>query len=230
MFFGALNHSGGESAARRDRRLGICANAWQTNSRISTYAASTFCRMSSPRSAAERIRDIILSGTARDRIADRYREHSRRARRLAQRHDRRSNRTSAAPAARLQRQSGPGSVCNGNRSIASRPAAGEVEIEVECTGLNFRDLMWMLSLLPDDILDDGFSGATLGLECAGSCRARRRRRQELLGRRSGHGLCGIGVFHPRHGFGVACGQAADEYFGRRRRHDTGRVFDRLLFA
>ena len=48
-----------------------------------------------------------------------------------------------------------------------RPAHDEVEIEVEAAGLNFRDLMWSLSLLPEDMLENGFSGATLGLECAG---------------------------------------------------------------
>ena len=47
------------------------------------------------------------------------------------------------------------------------PAAGEVEIAVEASGLNFRDVMWAMSLLPDDILEDGFAGPTLGLECAG---------------------------------------------------------------
>ncbi len=47
------------------------------------------------------------------------------------------------------------------------PAEGEVEIAVEATGVNFRDLMWSLGLLPDDILEGGFAGPTLGLECAG---------------------------------------------------------------
>lgn len=47
------------------------------------------------------------------------------------------------------------------------PSDHEVEIAVEATGLNFRDLMWMLGLLPDEILEDGFAGPTLGLECAG---------------------------------------------------------------
>ena len=28
--------------------------------------------------------------------------------------------------------------------------------------------MWSLSLLPADILEDGFTGATLGIECAGT--------------------------------------------------------------
>jgi acyl transferase domain-containing protein/NADPH:quinone reductase-like Zn-dependent oxidoreductase/acyl carrier protein/short-subunit dehydrogenase len=48
-----------------------------------------------------------------------------------------------------------------------RPGTDEVEIEIDAAGLNFRDLMWSLSLLPEDMLESGFSGATLGLECAG---------------------------------------------------------------
>jgi phthiocerol/phenolphthiocerol synthesis type-I polyketide synthase C len=46
--------------------------------------------------------------------------------------------------------------------------ADEVEIAVEATGLNFRDLMWVLGLLPDDMLENGYTGPALGLECAGS--------------------------------------------------------------
>lgn len=47
------------------------------------------------------------------------------------------------------------------------PGPGEVEIAVEAAGLNFRDVMWGLSILPEEILEDGYAGATLGLECAG---------------------------------------------------------------
>ena len=47
------------------------------------------------------------------------------------------------------------------------PGAGEVEVEIEASGLNFRDLMWAMSLLPEEILEDGFAGPTLGLESAG---------------------------------------------------------------
>ena len=47
------------------------------------------------------------------------------------------------------------------------PKADEVEIEIEASGLNFRDLMWAMSLLPEEILEDGFAGPTLGLEFAG---------------------------------------------------------------
>jgi acyl transferase domain-containing protein/NADPH:quinone reductase-like Zn-dependent oxidoreductase/acyl carrier protein len=49
------------------------------------------------------------------------------------------------------------------------PLAGdEVEIAVEASGLNFRDVMWALGLLPEEALEDGFAGPTLGMECAGT--------------------------------------------------------------
>lgn len=48
-----------------------------------------------------------------------------------------------------------------------KPDAGEVQVEVAATGLNFRDVMWTLGILPDEALEDGFAGATLGFECAG---------------------------------------------------------------
>ncbi|MEM9010794.1 MAG: SDR family NAD(P)-dependent oxidoreductase [Pseudomonadota bacterium] len=54
------------------------------------------------------------------------------------------------------------------RSVPRRqPEAHQVEIEVAATGLNFRDVMWAMGLLPDEALEDGFAGATLGMECAG---------------------------------------------------------------
>jgi acyl transferase domain-containing protein/NADPH:quinone reductase-like Zn-dependent oxidoreductase/NADP-dependent 3-hydroxy acid dehydrogenase YdfG/acyl carrier protein len=43
----------------------------------------------------------------------------------------------------------------------------EVRIEVAATGLNFRDVMWALGLLPEEALEDGFAGPTLGFECSG---------------------------------------------------------------
>ncbi|MEM9221977.1 MAG: SDR family NAD(P)-dependent oxidoreductase [Pseudomonadota bacterium] len=45
--------------------------------------------------------------------------------------------------------------------------ADAVRIRVQATGLNFRDVMWTLGLLPHEALQDGFAGATLGMECAG---------------------------------------------------------------
>ncbi|WP_372599928.1 SDR family NAD(P)-dependent oxidoreductase, partial [Amphritea sp.] len=46
-------------------------------------------------------------------------------------------------------------------------AADEVEIEVMATGLNFRDIMYALGLLSDEAIENGFAGATLGLEFSG---------------------------------------------------------------
>jgi len=47
------------------------------------------------------------------------------------------------------------------------PGEHEVEIEVVSSGLNFRDVMWSLGVLPEEALEDGFAGPTIGLECAG---------------------------------------------------------------
>lgn len=47
------------------------------------------------------------------------------------------------------------------------PEGKEIEIAVEASGLNFRDVMWALGLLPEEALEDGFAGATLGMECCG---------------------------------------------------------------
>ena len=45
--------------------------------------------------------------------------------------------------------------------------ADEVEIEVRAAGLNFRDVMYAMGLLPDEALEGGFCGPTLGMEVAG---------------------------------------------------------------
>jgi NADPH:quinone reductase-like Zn-dependent oxidoreductase/acyl carrier protein len=50
------------------------------------------------------------------------------------------------------------------------PVAGEVEIEVRAAGLNFRDVMYSMGLLPDEALENGFSGPTLGMELSGVVR------------------------------------------------------------
>ncbi|MDX5594363.1 SDR family NAD(P)-dependent oxidoreductase [Pseudovibrio sp. SPO723] len=47
------------------------------------------------------------------------------------------------------------------------PEANEVEIEVAATGLNFRDVMWTLGMLPEEALEDGYGGPSLGLEVSG---------------------------------------------------------------
>lgn len=119
-----------------------------------------------PKIAAQQIRKLILSGTTETEFV----LHGPEVRVLRVQGGRRipvdGNRRSAA-AARLTRRS------RSRRRVAwlpvERPRIGpdEVEIEVEATGLNFRDLMWTMGLLPDDMLEDGFSGPALGLECAG---------------------------------------------------------------
>ena len=47
------------------------------------------------------------------------------------------------------------------------PGPGEIAIEVRAVGLNFRDVMWAMALLPEEALLGGFSGPSLGLECTG---------------------------------------------------------------
>ena len=52
-------------------------------------------------------------------------------------------------------------------SQPAQPGPGQVSIQVRAAGLNFRDVMWAMGLLPDEALLDGFAGPTIGLECAG---------------------------------------------------------------
>ncbi len=67
-----------------------------------------------------------------------------------------------------------------------------MEIEVEATGLNFRDVMYALGLLSDEAIENGFAGATIGLECAGKIT------------RVGLGVTGFAVGERVVGFGPAC--------------------------
>ncbi|WP_233238555.1 type I polyketide synthase [Bordetella sp. LUAb4] len=50
---------------------------------------------------------------------------------------------------------------------AVAPTDDQIEVRVVATGLNFRDVMYTLGLLPDDAIDKGYAGPTLGLEFAG---------------------------------------------------------------
>src|SRR5262249_49294247 len=43
----------------------------------------------------------------------------------------------------------------------------EIEIDVRAAGLNFRDVMYAMGLLPDEAIEDGFCGPTLGMELSG---------------------------------------------------------------
>jgi NADPH:quinone reductase-like Zn-dependent oxidoreductase/acyl carrier protein len=64
----------------------------------------------------------------------------------------------------------PGSLSNLGWYAEQRqpPESGEIEIQVRATGLNFRDLMYATGMLPDEAVENGFAGATLGMECAGN--------------------------------------------------------------
>jgi len=45
--------------------------------------------------------------------------------------------------------------------------AHEIEVRTQATGLNFRDVMYLMGLLPDEAVEKGFAGASLGLEFSG---------------------------------------------------------------
>lgn len=76
--------------------------------------------------------------------------------------------TEAVAAVRLQLGS-HGAMASFDWVEAARraPDAGEIEIEIAASGLNFRDVMLASGLLDDDVLDDGLAGAVFGFECAG---------------------------------------------------------------
>jgi len=47
------------------------------------------------------------------------------------------------------------------------PGPGEVAIDVRAAGLNFRDVMYAMGLLSDEAVEEGFAGASLGMELSG---------------------------------------------------------------
>ncbi|CAM3378391.1 type I polyketide synthase [Halomonas lysinitropha] len=49
----------------------------------------------------------------------------------------------------------------------TEPDRDEVEVRVQASGLNFRDVMFTLGLLSDEAIENGFAGPTLGLEFSG---------------------------------------------------------------
>ena len=46
-------------------------------------------------------------------------------------------------------------------------AADEVRVKSHCAGLNFRDVMFAMGLMPEEALENGYAGATLGMEFSG---------------------------------------------------------------
>lgn len=57
------------------------------------------------------------------------------------------------------------------RMTPPRPAPGQVLVRVRAAGLNFRDVMWTMGLLPPESLENGYAGVSLGIECAGEIEA-----------------------------------------------------------
>jgi NADPH:quinone reductase-like Zn-dependent oxidoreductase/acyl carrier protein/SAM-dependent methyltransferase len=53
------------------------------------------------------------------------------------------------------------------RITIPRPAAGEVAARVAAAGLNFRDVLQRIGMLPEEAFEGGFAGSTLGMEFAG---------------------------------------------------------------
>ncbi|MFK7874841.1 MAG: SDR family NAD(P)-dependent oxidoreductase [Paracoccaceae bacterium] len=47
------------------------------------------------------------------------------------------------------------------------PTGDGIEIAVKAAGLNFRDVLWCMGMLPEEAVEHGFSGPTIGMECAG---------------------------------------------------------------
>ncbi|BAL22601.1 type I polyketide synthase [Azoarcus sp. KH32C] len=69
---------------------------------------------------------------------------------------------------------------------------GEIEVRPLATGLNFRDVMYLMGLLPDEAVENGFAGASLGLEFSGVIT------------RIGKGVSGLAVGDAVLGSGPAC--------------------------
>lgn len=50
-------------------------------------------------------------------------------------------------------------------------ASGQISVAVQAAGVNFRDIMFGLGLLPEEAVEAGFAGATVGMEAAGVVQA-----------------------------------------------------------
>ena len=115
----------------------------------------------------ERLASVVLSKTSETDIkVDDERVRILRYGRLGAADDR--DKTGDGLARRLEKSAEGGLDRIGWKSV-ERPAlqANEMEVGVVAAGLNFRDVMWALSILPDEMLEDGFAGPTLGLEFSG---------------------------------------------------------------
>ena len=110
------------------------------------------------------------------------------------------------------------------------PGPGEVLIDVHAAGLNFRDMMWAMGLLPEEALIDGFAGPTFGLECAGIVRAVGAGVDGSRGRRPGGRLRPRGAQHPGDDGGACRDPAAGRHQLCRGGDDPGHLRHRGLLA
>ena len=119
-----------------------------------------------PDMLAERLRDLVLSQTDETEII--LQDNATRVVRFETGSTHGRGQAGRAEAARLRRGDGSGiDRLHWDAVARQAPGPGDVEITVEAVGLNFRDVMFGLGLLPEEILEHGFAGPTLGLECAG---------------------------------------------------------------
>jgi phthiocerol/phenolphthiocerol synthesis type-I polyketide synthase C len=120
------------------------------------------------RGAAEIVRTVMNPGTDREIVIT---QHGVRAARL--RHGLPGNKLASVSAGRRvvsqlsTGRSGIDSITWIEKPVVE-PGDGEVAIDIVAAGLNFRDVMWSLGLLPEEALEDGFAGPTLGIEGAGT--------------------------------------------------------------
>lgn len=120
----------------------------------------------SPEALAPRLRDLVLSGTDETEIL--LAETSTRVARFVSGSAHERGRGGRVEAGRLKRGDGAGiDRIHWDAVARQAPGPNDVEISVGAIGLNFRDVMFGLGLLPEEILENGFAGPTLGLECAG---------------------------------------------------------------
>ena len=116
---------------------------------------------------ARRLADLVLSGTKETDLAIDGAE-VKVLRYSAPDVDLPASAESTMQASRLEKSSDGGLDRLSWQPVArTAPGAREIEVEVVATGLNFRDVMWALSILPDEMLEDGFAGPSLGLEFSG---------------------------------------------------------------
>ncbi|NDY56492.1 SDR family NAD(P)-dependent oxidoreductase, partial [Desulfovibrio sulfodismutans] len=71
-------------------------------------------------------------------------------------------------------------------AVPPRPGKGQVLIANRAAGVNYRDIMFTLGRIPEEALENGASGPTLGLECSGTVLAVG---QDVTGMAPGDAVC-----------------------------------------